>query len=67
MKQYLIEKNILNYGETEFYQGHTMRWGLCWSFDQTIHFGNIKVLADFFLKRRRKKEKLIICSSNSFI
>jgi hypothetical protein len=43
-----MEKNILNYGQTEFYQGHTMRWGLCWSFNETVHFGNKKVLVNFF-------------------
>lgn len=33
LKDYLInEKNIDNVIEAQFCQGHTMRWGLAWSF-----------------------------------
>jgi hypothetical protein len=33
LKDYLInEKNIDNVSEAQFCQGHTMRWGLAWSF-----------------------------------
>lgn len=33
LKKYLKEeKKIENVSETQFCQGHTMRWGLAWSF-----------------------------------
>lgn len=35
LKNYLLEKNIHNISETEFCQGHTMRWGIAWSFSET--------------------------------
>jgi methyltransferase len=36
LKSYLKnEKNILNVSEAEFCQGHTMRWGLAWSFSES--------------------------------
>ena len=36
LKEYLsIDKKINNVSDTQFCQGHTMRWGLAWSFNQT--------------------------------
>lgn len=33
LKKYLVEeKNITNVTETQFCQGHTMRWAIAWSF-----------------------------------
>ena len=33
LKNYLLRvKNISNISETQFCQGHTMRWGISWSY-----------------------------------
>ncbi|CAC5388991.1 METTL16 [Mytilus coruscus] len=38
LKEELRKLKILNFSTTEFCQGKTMRWGLGWSFDETIKF-----------------------------
>ncbi len=34
IKKYLYEKNLRNISEAQFCQGHTMRWGIAWSFHE---------------------------------
>ncbi|CAF0831428.1 unnamed protein product [Brachionus calyciflorus] len=50
IKNYLLNvKNIQNISETTFCQGHTMRWGLAWSFDDTK-------LKEYDYKKIKEKE-----------
>lgn len=42
LKKYLAEKEIKNFSVTEFCQGHTMRWGLCWSLSEPIEINQKK-------------------------
>lgn len=34
LKNYLNQKNVSNVSETQFCQGHTMRWAIAWSFHE---------------------------------
>lgn len=54
LKDYLFsEKKITNVSETQFCQGHTMRWGLAWSFSQVQldQFDYFKVIEFYFRKK----------------
>lgn len=35
LKSYLKQKNVSNVSETQFCQGHTMRWAIAWSFHES--------------------------------
>jgi methyltransferase len=49
LKDYLLNvKKISNISEAQFCQGHTMRWGLAWSFSQ--HKLNYFDYVIYFLK-----------------
>ncbi|CAL1547700.1 unnamed protein product [Lymnaea stagnalis] len=38
LKEELRQQKIVNFTSTEFCQGKTMRWGIAWTYDQTIIF-----------------------------
>ncbi|XP_013383654.1 U6 small nuclear RNA (adenine-(43)-N(6))-methyltransferase [Lingula anatina] len=49
----LKKNNISNIGETEFCQGRTMRWGLAWTFDDTVVFPK----SEFQVKKKSTGDK----------
>lgn len=60
LKDYLFcEKKITNVSETQFCQGHTMRWGLAWSFTQVQldQFDYFKVI-EFYSEKKFLKSFL---------
>ncbi|XP_052075615.1 RNA N6-adenosine-methyltransferase mettl16-like [Mytilus californianus] len=54
LKEELRKLKILNFSTTEFCQGKTMRWGLGWSFDETIKFPK----SEFKEKRKERRPPL---------
>jgi len=53
LRAYLTEcVNVQNISETHFCQGHTMRWGLAWSFVDCVKLPQI----DYFPKKNTQKQ-----------
>lgn len=54
----LREANVLSIGTTEFFQGHTTRWGIAWTYDPTIVLS--KVLIKDYPKKIKKDTPFIL-------
>nr|CAG4646188.1 EOG090X04JL [Macrothrix elegans] len=43
VKAAIKEVGALEFTETEFHQGRTMRWGIAWTFNENIHFSQLSL------------------------
>lgn len=65
--QLLGDRNILNISTTEFCQGHTTRWGIAWSFVDTILLQSVPQYGPSFVKSvtENKSYSFVTMSENT--